>query len=409
MHVTDRLVISFYAGALYFYVSFEKHAKKWNIFGFAVDQKSLKWEFVGGLDIEIDNVRLVDIRTLAYEDFKTPDFPFTELTNHVRSAHFQHTSHGTYLFVYAHFSNGPTFKSIDEIFTMDVDSVGPTGIRKTSKTDKFTLNALTCPNCPQKIFILIMMIDFLILDTQNDALIDYFGDLYVINWQATGPLSWTKFSITGCSYRPASDKRDISAAAEDAGEYWVLSTSCIMNSNRFFLKDGFVYEDTYPDGLKILYRLNFQFETLSCECTEIFRTKLCWVDDRDIIMLVNNHDGSRMLMFRNRFYRMTEPFAWELLFVGQVPKLKHLAYWAVRSCLRPKTGSRLASALNTTITRLIRILRVKRRKTAKENSNWPEKKSSLLANPKDIVSRVSRSQIIYLLKKFPQKLRPSVF
>ncbi|KAI6210118.1 hypothetical protein M3Y96_00293700 [Aphelenchoides besseyi] len=107
---------------MYFYVSFEKRAKKWNIFGFAVDQKSLKWEFVGGLDIEIDNVRLVDIRTLAYEDFKTPDFPFTELTNHVRSAHFQHTSHGTYLFVYAHFSNGPTFKSIDEIFTMDVDS-----------------------------------------------------------------------------------------------------------------------------------------------------------------------------------------------------------------------------------------------------------------------------------------------
>ncbi|KAI6212071.1 hypothetical protein M3Y96_00501400 [Aphelenchoides besseyi] len=232
---------------LYVYAPFEKHKKKWKIFRFAVDQELLEWEFVGNLDIEMKNVcvsscgryfwsleittrirandpqplffRQVDIRTLAYEDFETS------------VSRISGKSRRFYVKRHVHFNRiklpvlptGHLVPDADDRFPDYRYAKWRTGLIEHDESIYFYR-------------------------------IDYFGDLHVSNWQQTGLLNWTKFSLTG-NYRPLawieSDKQDIFAAAADAGKDWSISTDRIRNSRRAYLDDGIVHEYASPEGTKM--------------------------------------------------------------------------------------------------------------------------------------------------------------
>ncbi|KAI6231591.1 hypothetical protein M3Y95_00398100 [Aphelenchoides besseyi] len=280
---------------LYYYFSVGAYEEKWKIYRFAVDKEPLEWEFVGDLDIKIKNVcvspcgryfwsiqitrdnyarfpkslffRQVDIRTLDYIEFETPALTYEDGSPvGIRSLRFQHTTHNTFLFFHVCYSKDRISKFIDEVYLLDVDPVKRQvhfkhiDLPNLLTGDLFPVSWFTHPDHHSAKWCVGLV------EHQHSVYfyrIDYFGDLYVLNYQSTGPLNWTKFSITG-NYRPAAwitySIRDIDAAAEAANEYWVLSTNRLDNSKRFFLEDGIVFEYTYDDGPIVFYQLEFQFE-----------------------------------------------------------------------------------------------------------------------------------------------------
>ncbi|KAI6223422.1 hypothetical protein M3Y95_00888400 [Aphelenchoides besseyi] len=273
---------------LYFYASYYSDridSKKWKIYRVAVDQVPLVWEFVGDMNIVMNNVcispcgrhlwsleidwlprrveqsrvffRQVNIRTLEFEDFKTPVLPFNEVTNDMRSAHYQHTIHGTFLFVHVYQENFEMHKVIDEIFLMGIDQVKRQvhfkliELPKLPTGDFYHVNERFYNNVHGKWSTGIIEL----YDSLYFYRIDYFGSLYVLNWQPSGPSDWTKFSVTG-DYRPAtlikSDKQDLDAAAEGFTPEWINCINHLTNSRRFYLQNGIVHEDIYETKSSML-------------------------------------------------------------------------------------------------------------------------------------------------------------
>ncbi|KAI6231529.1 hypothetical protein M3Y95_00391500 [Aphelenchoides besseyi] len=219
---------------LYFYVSFALYVidkTEWKVYRFAVDQEPTEWEFVGDLDIEMKNVGVspcgryfwslkfpsnsfefvhpllfwqVDIQTLAYEEFEIDELRINnEFESILESAYFRHTTYGTFLLVYMFQRDLATSKCTDEVFLMSVNQMKRKvhfkhiGLPKLPTLELYRINR-NLEFCREGCW----RIGFIELhESIYFYRIDYFGDLYVLNWHPTGPLNWTKFSITG-NYRP---------------------------------------------------------------------------------------------------------------------------------------------------------------------------------------------------------------